>query len=93
MDESVARRRRYRILHGLGEYELAGEYRHCIRWKKTRAGWRCAEYAPGPGAPAPTPTSGFGLGATLAPGECRVTKKGVKYCYIPGVGVRFVGKA
>mgnify|MGYP001772743375 CR=1 FL=1 len=28
----------------------------------------------------------------MRPGECRVTRKGVKYCYIAGKGVRFVGK-
>jgi len=28
----------------------------------------------------------------MRPGECRCTKRGVKYCYKPGIGVRFVGK-
>ena len=28
----------------------------------------------------------------LAPGQCACTRKGVKYCYVPGKGVRFVGK-
>jgi len=28
----------------------------------------------------------------MKPGECRCTKLGMKYCYVPGKGVRFVGK-
>jgi hypothetical protein len=32
------------------------------------------------------------LGRKLQPGECACTRRGVKYCYKPGVGVRFVGK-
>jgi len=31
-------------------------------------------------------------GVPMRPGECRYTKFGVKYCYIPGKGVRFVKK-
>jgi len=65
-----------------------GKYRHCVAWKMTKAGRRCARYAPGPG-----PVSGAsGLSGSMAPGECRYTRAGVKYCYIPGRGVRFVGK-
>jgi hypothetical protein len=30
--------------------------------------------------------------AKMRPGECRCTKGGVKYCYIPGKGVRFTGR-
>jgi len=32
------------------------------------------------------------LAAHLKPGECACTRFGVKFCYIPGKGVRFVGK-
>jgi len=33
----------------LGEVgEIGGVVRHCVRYKRTRAGLRCAEYAPGP---------------------------------------------
>jgi len=28
----------------------------------------------------------------MRPGECKCTRRGVKYCYIPGRGVRFVGR-
>jgi len=27
--------------------------------------------------------------AKMQPGQCKTTKKGVQYCYVPGVGVRF----
>jgi len=28
----------------------------------------------------------------MQPNECRCTKKGIQYCYIPDVGVRIKGK-
>ncbi|MFQ6042207.1 MAG: hypothetical protein ACE5PV_15230 [Candidatus Poribacteria bacterium] len=28
--------------------------------------------------------------AKMRPGQCKKTRKGVRYCYLPGVGVRFV---
>ena len=31
--------------------------------------------------------------AKLPPGKCKTTKNGMKLCHIPGVGVRFTGKA
>ena len=28
----------------------------------------------------------------MSPGECKCTRKGAKFCYIAGRGVRFTGK-
>jgi len=80
---------KYAPVSGAEMGELAGKYRKCVAYKMTRAGLRCAKYAPVSGAE----VGEVGLGATMRPGECRVTRGGVKYCYIPGKGVRFVGES
>lgn len=49
-------KRRRKGVSGIEDFgEVEGVYRHCVEWKKTRAGWRCARYEPGPGEPVPPP--------------------------------------
>lgn len=41
---------RFQPSKGLSDVDaISGVYRHCVRYKMTPAGRRCAEYAPGPG--------------------------------------------
>jgi len=105
----VRRCKRYQAHYPTGPVSgLEGRYWHCVEWQEVYSPAlgkyvrRCKRYAPGG-------TAGVELGETyvplrerarmgelgkvIPPGTCTATRFGVYYCYIPGRGVRFVGKS
>lgn len=83
-------------LDGLGQIAMKGvstmarKRGKCIRFKQTRRGRRCAKFSGSLRGAAGSSGGGGLAGRTMREGTCRTTRKGQRYCKIPGVGVRFV---